>query len=103
MNIPRRKTDTCKKIASLVSIISALSLVTRERIIFPPLHIKLVLFKQFEKALNKNSPIFSFLQAPFPYLSNAKVEKGIFVGPQTQKVFLNDEFDKMSKKDEQVA
>ena len=38
------------------------------------LHIKLELSKQFVKALNKNSPVFNFLQETFQSLSNAKIE-----------------------------
>ena len=56
--------------------VTALPLVPQERIILPPLHIKLGLFKQFVKALDKDSPVFNFLQTTFPSLSNAKIKEG---------------------------
>ena len=59
----------------------ALPLVPQEKIILPPLHIKLGLFKQFVKALNKDSPVFNFLQAAFPNLSKAKIKEVVFVRP----------------------
>ena len=69
----------------------------------PPLHIKLGLFKQFVKALNKDSPVFSFLQSTFPSLSNAKIKEGVFIGPQIRKLFRNDELDKMLNADKCTA
>ena len=69
----------------------------------PPLHIKLGLFKQFVKALNKDSPVFSFLQLTFPSLSNAKIKEGVFIGLQIRKLFRNDEFNKMLKEDERIT
>jgi hypothetical protein len=51
-----------------------------EKIILPPLHIKLGLMKQFVKALDGNC--FNYLGNKFPALSQAKVKEGIFVGPQ---------------------
>ena len=79
--------------------VTALPLVPQERIILPPLHIKLGLFKQFVKALDKDSPVFKFLQTTFPSLSNAKMKEGVFVGPQIRKLILDEEFDKMLKED----
>ena len=59
--------------------IGNISLVPQEKIILPPLHIKLGLFKQFVKAFNKESPMFQFLQKVFPNLSEAKIKEGVFV------------------------
>ena len=70
-------------------------MVPQEKIILPPLHIKLGLFKQFVKAFNKESPVFQFLQKNFPKLSEAKIKKGVFVGPQIRKLVLNDQFDEI--------
>ena len=75
--------------------IANISLVPQEKIILPPLHIKLGLFKQFVKAFNKESPVFQFLQKIFPHLSEAKIKEGVFVGPQIRKLILNNEFDKI--------
>ena len=60
-----------------------------------PLRIKLGLFKQFVKALDKDSEVFNFLRTCFPHLSIAKIKKGIFVGPEIGKLMLNEEFDKV--------
>ena len=55
------------------------------------------------KALNKDSPVFSFLQSTFLSLSNAKIKEGAFIGPQIRKLFRNDEFSKMLNEDERTA
>ena len=75
--------------------IANMALVPQEKIILPPLHIKLGLFKQFVKAFNKESPVFQFLQKNFPKLSEAKIKEGVFVGPQIRKLVLNDQFDEI--------
>ena len=56
-------------------------LVPSEKIIFPPLHIKLGLMKQFVKALNKTGQCFQYILSAFPGLSNEKLKAGIFDGP----------------------
>ena len=75
--------------------IANISLVPQEKIILPPLHIKLGLFKQFVKAFNKELPVFQILQKVFPNLSEAKIKEGVFFGPQIRKLILNKEFDKI--------
>ena len=72
----------------------ALPFAPKNKIILPPLHIKLGLFKQFVKGSRKDSPAFEFLHKCFPKLSDAKIKDGVFVGPQIQKLILNDMFDK---------
>ena len=57
----------------------ALPLVPQNKIILPPMHIKLGLFKQFLKGLRKDSPAFEFLHECFPKLSDAKIKEGVFV------------------------
>ena len=42
--------------------------------------------KQFVKALDKNSDAFKHLQNFFTKISEAKIEVGIFVGPQIKKI-----------------
>ena len=66
-----------------------------KKIIHPPLHIKLGLFKQFVKAFNKKSLMFQFLQKNSPNWSEAKIKEGVFVGPQIQKLILNTKFDEI--------
>lgn len=67
-------------------------LVDPEKVLMPPLHIKLGLIKQFVKALDVQSQAFNFLEGYFPELSSAKIKAGIFVGPQTKKLMASQEF-----------
>lgn len=64
-------------------------LVSRDRIILPPLHIKLGLMKQFVKALDKDGECFKYITRMFPKLSTEKTKAGIFDGPQIRKL-IND-------------
>lgn len=56
------------------------------KVLFPPLHLKLGLMKQFVRALHKEFPAFKYLQGNFPKLPAAKVEAGVFIGPQIKMV-----------------
>lgn len=67
-------------------------LVPREKIIFPPLHIKLGLIKQFVKALNTESNCFKFICLTFPGLSYEKIKAGIFDGPQIRQLINSKDF-----------
>jgi hypothetical protein len=69
-------------------------LIKSEKVLMPPLHIKLGLMKQFVTALEKDKPAFKYLQAFFPRLSEAKVTAGIFIGPQIKKIMACSEFPK---------
>ncbi len=57
-------------------------LVPREKIILPPLHIKLGLIKQYIKALDKNGPCYNFICQKFPAVSSEKLKADILDGPQ---------------------
>ena len=61
-------------------------LVSRGRIILPPLHTKLGLMKQFVKALDKHGDCFNYIVKKFPGLSMEKMKAGIFDGPQIRKL-----------------
>ena len=67
-------------------------LVDRSRIIFPPLHIKLGLMKQFVKALDKDGDCFKYICDAFPGLSVEKKMVGVFDGPQIRKLLKDDQF-----------
>lgn len=58
------------------------ALVEPEKIILPPLHIKLGLMKQFVKALDANGPCFAYIGRKLPQISTEKLKAGIFDGPQ---------------------
>ena len=68
------------------------SLVSRDRIILPPLHIKLGLMKQFVKALDKHGDCFNYIVKKFPGLSIEKMKAGIFDGPQIRKLIPDQAF-----------
>ena len=68
------------------------SLVERDRILLPPLHIKLGMMKQFVKALPKCGNCFKYLCYKFPNLSDAKLKEGVFTGPDIRKLMLDEDF-----------
>ncbi|GFY31598.1 uncharacterized protein TNCV_4199101 [Trichonephila clavipes] len=68
------------------------SLVDPKKILFPPLHIKLGLMKQFVKALDKEGECFKYLCEQFPGLSDAKLKEGIFVGSDIRKLLKDETF-----------
>jgi hypothetical protein len=70
-----------------------LPLVASNKVLMPPLHIKLGLMKNFVKALSKDSDAFKYVCEMFPKLSYAKVKEGIFVGPQIRKLIADEQFD----------
>ena len=58
----------------------------RDRIIQPPLHIKLGLMKQFVNALDKDGDRFKYIVKIFPGLSMEKLKGCIFDGVQIRKL-----------------
>ncbi|EEZ99611.2 hypothetical protein TcasGA2_TC002128 [Tribolium castaneum] len=86
-NWPERKGLTVGK----ENIINA-ALVSREKIILPPLHIKLELMKQYVKALDKNGSGFNYISQKFPGLSKEKINAGIFDGPQIRLLMKDNNF-----------
>ena len=67
-------------------------LIDPTKILLPPLHINLGHVKQFVKASDKNSDAYKHLQNFFTKISEAKIEAGIFVGPQIRKILDCNEF-----------
>ena len=67
-------------------------LVPHDKIVFPPLHIKLGLMKQFVKALGKNGACFQYICKSVPSLSNEKLKAGIFDGPQIWQLMRDQKF-----------
>ncbi|GBM06427.1 hypothetical protein AVEN_266373-1 [Araneus ventricosus] len=57
------------------------TLVPPEKVLLPPLPIKLGLMKQFIKSLPKDGECFRYLCSKFPKLSEAKLKEGVFTGP----------------------
>lgn len=67
-------------------------LVEREKILIPPLHVKLGLMKQFTRALDKDGRCFNYLRRAFPGLTIEKLKAGIFDGPQIRQLIKDTEF-----------
>lgn len=78
-------------------------LVERDKILFPPLHIKLGLIKQFVKALDKNGKCFKYICSVFPDLTIEKLKAGIFDGPQIRKLMKDTKLVKTMRKTEAIA
>ena len=57
-------------------------LVERFKIVFPPLHIKLGIMKQFVKTNEKDGDCFKYIFMKFPGLAIEKIKAGIFDGSQ---------------------
>ena len=80
--------------------IKNIPLVKREKILLPPLHIKLGLMKQFVKALEKEVECFKYLCTKFPRLTYEKIKAGIFDGPQIRLLVKDQTFISTMKKEE---
>lgn len=78
-------------------------LVDYNKVLMPPLHIKLGLIKQFVKALDKESEAFNFLKNTFPKLSEGKITAGVFTGPQVKQLLNSKSFPKLLNKKEKAA
>ena len=78
-------------------------LVDRHKILFPLLHIKLGLIKQFMKALEKDGGCFSYLCHVFPGLSIKKLERWHVYGSQVHQLIIDPEFEKSMTKLESEA
>jgi hypothetical protein len=66
-----------------------------QKIAPPPLHIRLRLMTDFVKAMNWNGEGFHYLQQKFPWISNAKIKVGIFVGPWIKELLNDRNFDEV--------
>lgn len=79
------------------------ALVPREKIVLPPLHIKLGLMKQFVKALNRDGECFAYICSKMPNLSRDKIRAGVFDGPQIRQFMNDNDFDKSMTETERNA
>ena len=68
--------------------VSQRPLVDPQQILLPPLYEKLGIVKNFVEAKDKNGEGFRFLKRKFPKLSEAKIEEGVFQGPQIRQLML---------------
>lgn len=70
-------------------------LIDPSKVLLPPLHIKLGLMKNFVKAINKDGAGFKYLKEKFSRLSDAKINEGVFIGPQIRTLMLDEHFDEI--------
>ena len=70
-------------------------LVDMNKVLLPPLHIKLGLMKNFVRALHKNGAAVQHLSTVFPCLRAAKLKEGIFVRPQIRELLKDTDFEEL--------
>jgi len=68
-------------------------LVLPEKIYLPSSHIKLGLMKNFVKGTDITGCGFEYGWNKFPSLSDTKIKKGIFIGPQIRELMQDKQFD----------
>ena len=69
------------------------ALVDAQKVYLPPLHIKLGLMKNFVKGMDHQGSGFQYLKNKFRgILSDAKLEAGVFTGPQIRSVIRDSSF-----------
>lgn len=69
------------------------TLISRKKVLLPPLHIKLGLMKQFVTSLSNESNIpLLYLQNKFPNKSDVKLKAGVFDGPQIRQLMRDSVF-----------
>ena len=65
---------------------------TGKKIIYPPLHLKLGLMKQFVKALSTDGDCLNYIILTFPGLSIEKIKVGVFNGSQIWQLIKDEQF-----------
>ncbi|GBO41548.1 hypothetical protein AVEN_193296-1 [Araneus ventricosus] len=78
-------------------------LVASEKILLPPLHIKLGLMKNFVKAMDCGGSGFQYLRLKFPKVSETKIKECIFLGPQFRQLMNDPVFESKLTKLEAAA
>ncbi len=68
------------------------ALVPRDKIVFPPLHIKLGLVKQRMKCLDHNGSCFQYITRILSGVSMQKLQAGVLNGPQIRKLVQDQNF-----------
>lgn len=80
------------------------SLIPSHKVILPPLHIKLGLFKQLIKAMRvSESDAFMYIFEKFPNISEMKINEGVFDGSQIRELMNDDEFEMRMTTNERAA
>jgi hypothetical protein len=61
-------------------------LVDKDKILSPPLHVKLRLMENVFKSTNSPGRGFEYVREKFRNVSDAKLKEGIFIGPQIREI-----------------
>ena len=59
--------------------------------------------KNSVKAMDHNGTAFLYLQQKFPLLSDAKIQEGVFTGPDIHSLLCDEVFERIITSDEQSA
>jgi len=78
-------------------------LVESNKIVLPPLHIKLSLMKNFVKAMDRDRSAFRYSREKFHTLAEAKIKEGIFIGPQIRELLPDTQFESIITGNEKAA
>ena len=78
-------------------------ILSQEKILFPPFHIKIGLMKQFVKAMYSDGECFQHIVSAFPKLSFDKINAGNFDGPHILTLARDEKFVYMMNDKEKVA
>ena len=76
------------------------SLAPPDKVILPPLHIKLGVIKHYVKSLDKGGECFDYICQKFLFLSHEKIKTGVFVGPKIRQLLKDNEFKKTMSPEE---
>jgi hypothetical protein len=79
------------------------TLVEPSKILLPSMHLKLGLMKNLVKAMNQEEAVFTYLREKFPSLSEAKLNGGVFIGPQIRYLMKDEYFDRLLQGDEKAV
>jgi len=79
------------------------TLIKRNKVLLPPLHIKLGLMKNFVKVLDVKVLALTYLCGKFPRLTYEKLKADMFIGPQIRQLFKYQRFEAVSSDKEKAA
>jgi hypothetical protein len=75
-------------------------LVPLEKVLLPPLHIKIEIMTQIMKVFVQRPELSKFIHEKFPRLSEAKIQNGVFNGPDIRSLMKDKKFPKILSKQE---
>ena len=75
----------------------------RDKITFPPLHLKLGIMTQFVHGLNESIACSTYTREAFPTTNDEKIKAGVFDGPQIRQLMRENSFqDPMNDRKKEV-